>query len=308
MKIVTENIRDIFDQNIVLLGDLDKVVTYFRKQEFEKGLGLIADTIDRVRSVIEAIIAEHDYFNLVSTEALLEMLKGLLEAKKNRDFILLADLLELQLINFLTGVQELIISKDEILFNEDNYKENIDLLLNHGEGFPEELLDPVDTAKLLECGYRVEFTSCGQMTLAADNEGQKFYFHTNSKVKSEAAALAGHWYHKATRNYILYGFGMGYHVTELLKLHDSASIEVYEADRNVVQLACAFAEVKELLVSDRVKLIYDPDFSKLKERIQLLKPEETFLLHYPSYRNVRMPEGRVLLAGAFPWAKAVEDF
>jgi hypothetical protein len=101
---------------------------------------------------------------------------------------------------------------------------------------------------------------------------------------------------------------MGYHVAELLELDASVTIEVYEADRNVMQLACAFAEVRGLLTSDRIKLIYDPDFSKLMERTTLLKPEETFLLHYPSYRNVRKPEGRELLANAFPWAKTVEAF
>lgn len=303
---MTESIRNIFDQNIGLLGDMDKAVLYFREQQYEKALGLVAGAIDKVRFVIEAIIADQEYFNLVTTGILLDMLSGILEAKKNQDFILLADLLDLQLINFLVGVQELIISKEEILFNENSYQENINSLIRYGTGFTEELLEPVDTATLLESGYRVEFTSGGQMTLAAENDGQTFYFHTNSKVTSEAFALARRWFRENTSTYVIYGFGMGYHISELLKLDLTAGIEIYEADRNVMQLACAFTGVRELLEDKRIKLVYDPEFEKLKERVAALSSNESFLLHYPSYRNVRNPQGKELFLGTFPWIRSVE--
>lgn len=305
---MTESIRSIFDQNIGLLGDMDKAVTYFREQQYEKALRLVAGAIDKVRFVIEAIITDHDYFNLVTTEALLEMLSGILEAKKNKDFILLADLLELQLINFLVGVQELIISKEEINFNEENYNDNINSLITYGTDLSEELRNPVDTAELLERGYRVEFTSGGQMTLAAENNGRTFYFHTNSRVSEEAFTLARRWFRPNTGTYVIFGFGMGYHISELLQIDPTARIEVYEADRNVLQLACAFADVKSLLACERVNLYYDPELLKLKERYLVLKEEEVFLLHYPSYRNVRRAEDKEFLETAFSWVRALEAY
>lgn len=305
---VTDSIRNIFEQDIQLLGELDKAVHYFREQQYDVALCLVANSIDRVKSVIEAIISDGEYFNLVDTESMLVMLNGILNAKKNKDFILLADLLELQLVNFLVGVQELIISKEEILFNEDNYRENIRLLQERQEGFPEQLTEQIDTEKLLESGYRIEFTSCGQMTLAAENEGFQFYFHTNSRIQEEAFLLARHWYQADKRRYILYGFGMGYHVKALQAAADQADIEVYEADRNVLQLACAFADIKELLQNERIKLIYDPELKLLKERISRLKPEEVFLVHYPSYINIRSGEGKEILHGALPWIKAIEEY
>ena len=305
---LTESIKNIFRQDIQLLGDLDKAVHYFREQQYDKALGLVANSIDQVKNVIEAIISDREYFNLVDTESMLVMLNGILEAKKNKDFILLADLLELQLINFLIGVQELIISKEEILFNEENYKENISLLLEHGEGFPMQFTEPIDTEKLLESGYRIEFTSCGQMTLAAENDGYRFYFHTNSRIQEEAFLLAKHWYREDKLRYIIYGFGLGYHVKELLAAAKAAEVEVYEADRNVIQLACAFTEMKELLLSKRLRLIYDPELKLLKDRISALKSEEVFQVHYPSYINVRSREGKEVLHGALPWTKAIEEY
>lgn len=292
---LTESIRNIFEHNIKLLGDMDKAVYYFRGQQYDKALTVVTNSMDQIKLMIEAIIKDRDYFNLVDTESMLEMLSGIHEANKNSDFVLLADLLDMQLINFIVGVQELIIGKEEIVFNEDNYKENIDLLMERGKGFPEKLKEPINTTTLVENGYRVEFTSCGQMTLAAENDGTKFYFHTNCRIRLEAFLLASHWYQESKKKYILYGLGMGYHISELQALAQDAEIEVYESDLNVVQLACAFADVKDLLLKERIKFFYDPELKLLKDRIAGLKPDEAFVLHYPSYKNVRNLEGKEIL-------------
>jgi hypothetical protein len=290
-----------------LLGDMDIAVYYFREQQYATALNMVAHSIDQIKFIIEAIITDRDYFNLVDTESMLEMFTGILESKRNKDFILLADLLELQLINFIIGVQELIISKEEIIFNEDNYKENILLLLERGVGFPEELKEPINTVKLLENGYRVEFTSSGRMTLAAENEGAKFYFHTNSRIKAEAFLLARHWYQKDAKGYIIYGFGMGYHIEELLAMDNEAYIEIYEADQSVIQLACAFTQVKNLLQNQRIKLIYDPTLELIKNRITSKDENVTFQVHYPSYKNIRSREGKEILETLLPWSKTIED-
>lgn len=303
---MTENIRSIFEHNMMLLGDMDKSVYYFREQQYDKALSFVANSIDQIKFIIEAIITDREYFNLVDTESMIEMLTGILEAKKNKDFVLLADLLELQLINFLIGVQELIISKEEITFNEENYKENIKLLFELGVGLPEQTKEPINPVKLLESGYRVEFTSGGQMTLAAENDGAKFYFHTNSRIQSEAFLLARHWYQRDVKKYILYGFGMGYHIKELQAMTIEAEIEIYEADRNVLQLACAFTDVKELLLNRQIKLIFDPTLELLKQRVASLEPEEVFLVHYPSYKNIRSSEAKEILEVALPWSKTID--
>jgi hypothetical protein len=306
VNFLTENTRSIFDRNINLLGDLDKAIYFFREQQYEKALRIVAESIDMVKLSLEAIIKEQDYFDLVTTQALMEMLSGILEAKKNKDFILLADLLELQLVNFLIGVQELIIDKEEILFDEENYNDNIRLLLVHGIGFPETLSEPVDTEGLMKKGYRIEFTSCGQMTLAAENDGVSFYFHSNHKVREEAFLLAKSWVESNRQRYILYGFGLGYHIRELQELAGEAEIEIYEADLNVMQLACAFGEVKELLKQKRITVIYDPEFKLLKDRANQLSTEEKLVVHYPSYLNTGLDEGKKLLKEMVPMLKALD--
>lgn len=306
MKHLTENIRKIFDLNIELLRDMDRAVYYFRGQEYEKALALVANSVDSIKYTIEAIIQDREYFNLVNTESMLEMLSGILNAKKNNDFVLLADLLELQLINFLLGVQELIISKEVTIFDVNKYKNNIRLLLERGIGITEDFNEPVNTAALLQSGYRVEFTSCGLMTLAAENEGAKFYFHTNNRIQTEAFLLASKWYQEHIATYLIYGLGMGYHIKELCDLAPQAQIVIFETDRNVIQLACAFSELQKLLLNHRVKLIYDPELKQLQEWLPDCSAKEAFLVHYPSYKNIRKKELKKLLEQAIPWCKTIE--
>lgn len=303
---MTENIRNIFDQNIRLLKSLDQAIYQFRTGRYDRAVGIVADSVGQMKVALESIIKDREYFNLVSTDTVLEMLTGILNAQKKRDYILLADLLELQLVSFLCGVQELIISKEEIEFDEAKYQENIQLLRERETGFSIQELDTINPGQLLKEGYRVEFTSTGRMTLAAENNDSEFYFHTNSRVYYEASQLAGYWCKEGITGYVIYGFGLGYHVEELMEIAPDAVIEVYESDLNVVKLACAFHNVKDLLCSDRLKLIYDPEFMLLAERMQQLSKEESFVIHYPSYQNIRTKAGREMVESLIMRSKTVE--
>jgi hypothetical protein len=55
-----------------------------------------------------------------------------------------------------------------------------------------------------------------------------------------------------------YYFGDGYPVKELMQLDLSISIEVYEADINILKLAAAYPKLANLINKLNVKLIYDP--------------------------------------------------
>jgi hypothetical protein len=302
---MTDNIKLIFTNNISLLEQADKAICYFREQRHDIALGIIADSMGLIRSSIEAVINNKEYFNLVSTDPVLDMLSGILEAYKTGDYILLADLLELQLISFIIGVQELIIGKEELPFRDVSYDENISLLRNNSIGLAEFLPESIDGKPFLREGYRVEFSSCGLMTLAARNKEESYYFHTNGRISAEAFMLARHWYNKDVKRYIIYGLAFGYHIKELLAMADQAEIIVYEEDLNVILLAGAFTRLKDLFDTGRVKLVYDPKLEDLRSRINNMQKGEAFYVHYPSYQNSRCEGGRKLLKNYVSWSKAV---
>jgi hypothetical protein len=109
------------------------------------------------------------------------------------------------------------------------------------------------------------------------------------------------------KRYIVYGFGMGYHLEELMKTAPEAELEVFESDLNVIKLACAFHGVKDILGNDRIKLIYDPEFTVLSERMKQLSEDEVFVIHYPSYQNIRTNAGREMMESLIPGSKTIES-
>ena len=301
---MTDNIMDIFNKNIMLLEKTDKTICYFREQRHDIALVSIANSMELIRHSIEAIISNKEYFNLVSTDSVMDMLSRILEAYKMGDYILLADLLELQLVSFIIGVQEFIIDNEEISFEEDSYQENLRLLKDNSLGLEKLALEPIDPQTFLKEGYRVEFSSCGLMTLAARNGEDSFYFHSNGRISYEAFMLARSWYNKKVKRYIIYGLGFGYHIKELLSLTDSAEIIIYEEDLNVILLASAFTNLQDLFETGRVKLVYDPEFQELKNTINNIHKYGELYVHYPSFLNIRSKEGRKLLINHVSWARS----
>ncbi|CUH91933.1 hypothetical protein [Herbinix luporum] len=302
---MTEKIKFIFEQNISLLQQLDRAVCYFRKQQHDLALGIVADSMDLINNSIEAIITDSEYFNLVSTDSVLGMLSSILDSYKRKDYILLADLLEIKLISFINKVQEHIIGKEEIAFDKDRYQENLNWLIKHSVGIDRLIDYPMDPQLLLKEGYRVEFSFGGLMTLVAENNNSQFYFHTNGRITFEALMLAKHWYKKEASRYILYGLGFGYHIRELLAISPRSNITVYESDLNVIMLACAFANIKDIFASGRVDLIYDPDYIWLGERLRNLSKKESFCVHYPSFQNIRNDMGIKLTESYVSWSKNI---
>jgi len=168
---------------------------------YDRALEMISLTGDGISGLCKAVIGNRDYFSDFPTESIEEMLGKLLDAKKARDYTLLADLYEMQLVPFICSVQELIVKREDILvFDEESYEKNIKTMrakidvsmLRYDSDFPaltkpgseefavhedererfrvnrnallEEAMLP---EQLLSLGYTVEFTSSGLMTLKA---------------------------------------------------------------------------------------------------------------------------------------------
>ena len=285
---MTAQIKKLFQTNVELLGIVDKAVLYFREQEYPAALEYMPEVSEKMRDVIDGIIGDKEYFELVSTESLTEMLEGIVEATRCEDYVLLADLLELQLSTLLCNVQELIMKKEEYaFFSEAMYQEQsgamIKKLVAGGSMDAEQLFEtPLDPEELVEQGYRVEVTSCGLMTVATRTDRGSVYLHSNHKAITEAFLLARCFAKQEAETYLVKGFGLGYHVAELAKLKPEAKIAVFESDGQILKLACAFAPLKKLLANENITICYDKDGAAWHECVENLKETEAVCLHMPS--------------------------
>lgn len=285
---MTAEIKKLFQTNVELLEFVDKAIVYFREQDYPMALELMPEVSEKMRHVIDGIISDKEYFELVSTDSLMEMLEGIVEASRAEDYVLLADLLELQLCTLLCNVQELIMKKEDYaFFSENMYQEQCssmtEKLKQGGTEQPERLFEaPLDPEELLEQGYRVEVTSCGLMTVAVATDRGSVYLHSNNKVGLEAFFIARSFAKEDADTYLVKGFGMGYHVAELAKQKPEAKIEVYESNGQILKLACAFSPLKKILENEQISVCYDEDGAAWHNRVENLQENEAVCLHMPS--------------------------
>ena len=281
-------VKTLFQTNVELLEIVDKAIIYFREQDYPKALEFMPQVSEKMRHVIDGLLAEKEYFELVSTDSLMEMLEGIVEASRAEDYVLLADLLELQLCTLLCNVQELIMKKeDSVFFSEVMYQEQCEAMLKKlaagGTKQPEKLFEtPLNPEELLEQGYRVEVTSCGLMTVAVATDRGSVYLHSNHKIGLEAFLIARSFAKQDAETYLVKGFGMGYHVAELAKQKPEAKIAVYEGDGQVLKLACAFSPLKKLLENENISICYDEGGAAWHDRVENLNDTEAVCLHMPS--------------------------
>ncbi len=306
------SIREIFDSNIELMKYIDKAVILFRQGRYDEALGMVAESADRVTVVSEAVLGDRVYFADFPEEETAVLLRGILNAKKNKDYILLADLYEKQLSGFVSAIQEYILEREDYFeFDIGRYNVHIEQLERKiKDGLTSacsQILDadqaelirinsnaalesPLAPEELLDKGYSVEFTSCGLMTLRAPlNEETSIYLHTNGDVYSESFLCADRWRNSGTDTYIVYGLGMGYHIKELLELEKFAKAVVFESDINVIKLFAAFGE-GALFDERRFSLVYDPDKTLIEKKLAGLAANEKACVHYPSLRRSAVGE------------------
>lgn len=320
------DIRSIFENNIKLSSYVEKAVIMVREGRCDEALGMIAESAEGINVLCDAVLNNRGYFGNISEESIGEMLRNILEAKKQKDYVLLADIYELQLGSFIGSVQGLILEKEDFLdFDPNTYYTRIAVLKTRLEagmrsmagvlGYSDdemlrrkvnreaELDEPLSPEELLSKGYSVEFTSCGLMTVrAAMENGNGIYLHTNANIPRESFLLADSWHESGVSAYTVFGLGMGYHVEELAELDKWAGITVFESDINILKLYAAFSN-GALLKNDRISFVYDPDRTLIEAEIAAKADNERICVHYPSMRRAASGEK---LEAQVPFARIVE--
>lgn len=306
---MNDKIKSVFNSNIELLDHIDKAIYCFHIQNFDTALREVKNIINQFSTCIESVFSNFAYFGneFVNEETIMRTLESLLEAQENKDYVLLADLFEVQLSPLLINLQETIISKEEFEFDTDSYNANIQAIIQKDSKMGPGLASLPNPFDLLSRGYIAEYTPYGPITLAIEQSGKKYYVHSNNNILTEALMLAHCWYSEDKSKYIVYGLGLGYHIRKLLEEDSSITVEVYESDINIIQLACAFTDIKRIILNDNLKLYYDPDFHKLSERIRIMDKETEFVIHYPSLRNVANKEMKEKLENYFLQYSSVKN-
>lgn len=277
--------QEIYSSNEYIIYMLEKTVYELRRQNFDLAVRAFAEAGTCLNANIGNIIKESDYFNelsvTVDTDYIMNVLKEVTKAQKVRDYILLADLIELQLISLVREWQNVIITKSGAFYIKDNYEQNLKYLKDYDEA----LYRLVNEDSINENEYIVEPTVSGRATVKVIKNTDEFYIEGNNDPAYDAYLFADRYYTTEKYKYIMFGLGLCYKTNELIA-RDIEEIRVYESDLNIIKLACRYGDLSQLSTGV-FKLFYDSDCSKYSNALKCIDSDTELIMDYSAIKNLR---------------------
>ncbi|MBO4903568.1 MAG: motility associated factor glycosyltransferase family protein [Lachnospiraceae bacterium] len=283
----------IYNTIISLLNDLQEMILLFRMQNFNRADRMFSKWTGTYGQAISDLFAGKEELNaatengliLIDEGVILSELQGLMNAMEQKDYVLMSDLMQLQILPFLEAVQN---ELRELILREAEE-------MAAGEEADMDALLKVAGASCEDNGrtYSLEPTSSGELTLSITDENGSYYMHSNVCPTAEAQLFAKQYYDDHAPAYAVCGLGLGYHVLALCReTHGLVDVTVYESDQNIIDLA---RQVHDFSYYEErnLKIVHDPTLLSFAGAILSdAQPENALpvpVIHYPSIRNVVDP-------------------
>ncbi len=233
-------------------------------------------------AMIEAETREHGIFPDANCLAL--TISQILESDAAKDYIMVADYLELSFKPMILQVQEGL----RIVFG------NIGATYNRETEAANLLVSDVLARQLKDVKpYDLEETSTGYATLALEDSAGRYYFHSNVDPVVEADELINDYYDPRYEEYILIGTGLGYLILSLFKKDAFSKLTVYESDARMLKSMISYQDVSAFIKGGRLKIILDDKLEHLAKACQ--SDSAKVIIHEPSIRNIKNDNMRTQL-------------
>lgn len=287
--------QQIYNTNVQLQSMAQEIIYFCHIQNYDRVVRSFTDLVSNLMMVLDSVFADITFYNqeteIVSPEGINASLQDILNAQENKDYVLLADLLELQLVPFLQSLQEAVRCYDRVSTNPDSWKRNMEILKSKNPALWKEAMayhEQYEKAMgegIQRGNHYLEDTNSGAYTLAGEDVQGVYYYHSNVNPMKEAVDFARYYYNPDCGEYVVWGLGLGYHIQELLKQDDGIQLTVYESDMDVIYHCLTAVEMSMYLALPNVSLIYDPDFKKIITTLDNIT--ENFIIHNPSMRHIK---------------------
>lgn len=288
-------INNLFTNNLNLLTITNDIISSCRVQNYNKASRLFKEWTTKVSALATDIASSGAIFNQdgnnTFTNELVLVLGEVLKAQEQEDYILMADMLEVNMVPFIYAIQSVLKENmtEELTF--DYYKINMEYL----ERVAPDLAKLIDdssknkkgsASKVSNKSYAIENTESGYPTLKIETDSQSFYLEGNINPYRDAITLFDSHYDINAESYIIFGLGLGYLANAASKKNgDAVPITVYEPDLEIIKNAVSNVKFVSFL-SKGHKIIYDPNLTKFAEHIQNKSDKDILITHHPSIRNI----------------------
>lgn len=120
----------------------ENVIYYFRIQNYHRGLReyqLFSSAFQQLIQLLANSQQQLDGYDF-DFDYVLTMLQGIIQAQEAKDYILTADLLELQVKPFLLGIQEWLLGQFDVCPEDEIWEDNINNLTQKDKTLAEQII------------------------------------------------------------------------------------------------------------------------------------------------------------------------
>ena len=301
-------LRELFWTKNEAINRVNDLVDLVRVQN-EHGLSILMPYVGKsVKMALEQVMLNLDFLleNGITWDAeyVLSVLTEIENAQVSGDTILMGDLYELQMLPILCDVQAVISNMGIELAKEQWFEQNMEVLQKRDEELWKLLMEfrkneenYAEDESNIQC--MVEPTGVGAFTMALQMGNRRWYLHSNKDPVAEAKAFAKRMYSVEKEKYLLFGWGMGYHVRELWKLYTDMDLVVVEPNLSVLYYSLSNGDWTDIL--SHVKIITEYEKMPLKEGRELI-------LYRPELATIQENGIREQLENIANRKDSIEDF
>lgn len=285
---------------MVCLSEVHEIVSHLRKQRFFTGNKHVSILIGRLGTVSDYVLNVQN--ELLDSQEWMLILQAVLDAQQNKDYIMLSDILEGDLLPYLQKIQMCLQNSGEVDLDE-YWEENIACIKKLNPNLYGRIIN--DYKKMKTRSARVQYEPLlainGQPILKARIDKREICMHSSLNPEREAKILAESWMESEKFKFCIFGMGMGYHVKALLDADRCNKVVVMETQIAPLSFALTYLDWSSYLEDGRLEIIYEPDLALLMKQLRQKREgrDGVFFIHYPSLQCIESCEVKEVLEDFF---------
>lgn len=265
--------KSLFEQTRFLLNYVTGVIYFFKIENYNYAYQFAQGTTNLLQDYLVNLPEQN-------AQDFLPVLNMALDAMEEQDGTRLADIYEEGLLPLLYQMQqELFETSDDILV--DCWGKNRRILK---ERFPELYRNILECRENIPDKYQLSWAKTGDLVLDVVTNQGLVRMNSMSNPWQEALFFTEHV--AGEKEYLVIGFGLGYHLELLMSQASCKKIVVLENDINQLAIALSYRDLSVVLESKKVTLIYSPDVTDYSKNFRELQENTKVCFWYPSIKSI----------------------
>ena len=284
--------KNVYARNKQLLCRIYRMRDCINRQDDVNVVGLIPILAKEISEILSCVMENKQAFSewgmVIDEEYIYAVVRQMLEAQEQEDYILYGDILQLQMLPVLINVQNAIRNSGEELLSI-YWEQNMAALKEKDSKLYQQMLQCEKLHEASPYGndiYSIEDTTVGDLTVAVTSGEKKIYLHSNENPVDCARSLVDVYYDAYKDNYVIYGLGLGYHCWYLAAKDYDLNITILENDIGIIQLAMTYTDMSWYFEHPGVQIIYDSDWTEWGTSLKNAE-NNVVLFHRPSVRRIK---------------------